>query len=90
MDQFQFVLDDAPAGPVRESWEQAATDAVSAGVAAWAHKLPFERRSAITWSILRAAITRIKTERDCDSESIHRRQTARRSTRHLMGQVEPS
>ena len=35
MDQFQLVLGDNEVGLVRESWEAAAQDAVSAGLAAW-------------------------------------------------------
>ena len=72
MDQFQFVLDDLPAGPVRESWEQAATDAVSAGVAAWVRDLPIAHRSAINWSNRRAAIVWIELERDGASGSLNR------------------
>jgi hypothetical protein len=45
---FQFQIDGRAAGPVRQSWEGAAQDAISAGFAARApdHHL----NSAITWS----------------------------------------
>ncbi len=35
MDQFQAWVGNEPAGPARETWDEAAGDAVSAGLAAW-------------------------------------------------------
>ena len=49
MDEYQLVLDGAAFGPVRGSWDEAAGDAVLAGLARWVdHDLPNSR--AITWS----------------------------------------
>jgi|KBSSwiStaDraftv2_1062776.scaffolds.fasta_scaffold1244296_2 hypothetical protein len=49
MDEFQFLMNDAPAAPVRESWDEAAHDAVSAGVAAWVWN-QFPNSRAIQWT----------------------------------------
>jgi hypothetical protein len=35
MDQFQAWVGNEPAGPARETWDDATQDAVSAGLAAW-------------------------------------------------------
>ena len=49
MDDYQLLLDGVPVGPIRESWEEAAEDAVQAGLAEWVeHDFPNSR--AITWS----------------------------------------
>jgi hypothetical protein len=55
-DRFQFQIDGRPAGPVRQSWEDAARDAVSAGFAARAPD--YRLNSAITWSGSGGAIVR--------------------------------
>ena len=47
MDQFRLQFRDHPAGPVRQSWEEAAQDAVAAGLAHWVHEIP---RAAISWT----------------------------------------
>jgi hypothetical protein len=49
MDQFQLVLGDSEAGPVRESWDEAAQDAVSAGLAVWVWG-HFPNSRAIEWT----------------------------------------
>ena len=49
MDRFQLFLGDIPAGSVRQSWEYAAQDAVSAGVAIWVWQ-HFPNSKAIKWS----------------------------------------
>ena len=48
MDQFQFFFRDHPAGPVRGTWQEAAQDAVAAGLADWVHENPHR---AINWVI---------------------------------------
>src|SRR3954462_2507141 len=48
MDQFQFFFRDHPAGPVRGTWQEAAQDAVAAGLADWVHENPHR---AINWAI---------------------------------------
>ena len=55
-DRFQFQIDSRPAGPVRENWEEAAQDAVSAGFAVRA--ADYRPNSAITWSGNGGAIVR--------------------------------
>ena len=35
MDQYQAWVGNEPAGPARETWDEAAQDAVSAGLAVW-------------------------------------------------------
>ena len=50
MDQFQLVPGDRDAGPIRESWEQAAQDAVSAGLATWVWE-QFPNSRAIQWTV---------------------------------------
>ena len=47
MDQFQLFFRDRPAGPVRGSWEEAARDAVAAGLATWVSECPHK---AISWT----------------------------------------
>ena len=47
MDQFQLFFRDRPAGPVRGSWEEAARDAVAAGLATWVQECPHK---AISWT----------------------------------------
>ena len=49
MDRFQLVLGDNNVGLVRESWEAAAQDAVSAGLAAWVWD-QFPNTRAIQWT----------------------------------------
>jgi hypothetical protein len=57
MDQFQLVVHDFPAGPVRGSWEEAAQDAVAAGLADWVREIP---HAALNWTGAgRALIARI-------------------------------
>jgi hypothetical protein len=64
MDQFQLVLGDGDAGPVRESWEEAAQDAVSAGLAAWVWD-HFPNSRAIEWTAAgRAAIKALSPRAD--------------------------
>ena len=59
MEHFQLVLGDSEAGPVRESWEQAAQDAVSAGLAEWVWE-QFPNSRAIRWTgVARATIKAI-------------------------------
>lgn len=60
MDQFQLVLGDNEAGPVRASWDEAAQDAVSAGLAVWVWGHAPNSR-AIEWTTAqgRVAIRRI-------------------------------
>jgi hypothetical protein len=55
-DRFQFQIDDRPAGPVRQSWEEAAQDAIFAGFAAQAPD--YRLNSAIIWSDGGGAIVR--------------------------------
>jgi hypothetical protein len=62
MDRFQLVLGDREAGPIRESWEEAAQDAVSAGVAAWVWD-QFPNSRAIQWIADRATIKAISSGR---------------------------
>jgi len=57
MGRFQLVPRDSEAGPIRESWEQAAQDAVSAGLAAWVWKR-FPNSRAIQWIAPGRAIIR--------------------------------
>ena len=59
-DCYQLLVGDAPAGPVRECWEEAAQDAVSAGLAAWA--LGFRPNGAIQWTDHRAVIVRMNPD----------------------------
>jgi hypothetical protein len=55
-DQFQLLFDDLPAAPARETWDEAAQDAVSAGFAAWVPDGVFPK--AISWSGMQAIIRR--------------------------------
>ena len=57
MGRFQLVPRDSEAGPIRESWEQAAQDAVSAGLAAWVWE-QFPNSRAIQWAAAGRAIIR--------------------------------
>jgi hypothetical protein len=60
MDQFQFFFRDHPAGPVRGTWQEAAQDAVAAGLADWVHENPHR---AINWAIAgQASIARITAQ----------------------------
>ena len=60
MDQFQLFFRDRPAGPVRGSWEEAARDAVAAGLASWASECPHK---AISWTGAgQASIARMPTQ----------------------------
>jgi len=63
MDEYQLLLDGAAFGPVRGSWDEAAGDAVLAGLAKWVdHDLPNGR--AITWSQAgRACIANLQSRR---------------------------
>src|SRR5690242_13957092 len=57
MDQFQLFFRDHPAGPARGSWQEAAQDAVAAGLADW---VPENPRRAINWAVAgQALIARI-------------------------------
>jgi hypothetical protein len=55
MDQFQAWVGNEPAGPSRETWDEAAQDAVSAGHAAWVTDC---LATAISWSTVPASISR--------------------------------
>jgi hypothetical protein len=57
MDQFQAWAGNEPAGPTRETWDEAAQDAVSAGLAAWVTDY---RATAINWSGAPASISRTR------------------------------
>ena len=60
MHQFQLLFRNLPAGPVRESWEEAAQDAVAADLAHWVDGSPY---TAINWTdIGQASIARIITQ----------------------------
>ena len=50
MDPFQFVPRDREAGPIRQSWEEAAQDAVAAGLASWVWQ-QFPNSRAIQWAV---------------------------------------
>ena len=59
MDRFQLLVRDFPAGPVRGSWEEAAQDAVAAGLADWVQGIP---HTALNWAGTgRALIARMPT-----------------------------
>jgi len=55
-DAFQLLFNDLPAAPIRETWDEAAQDAVSAGHAEWAADGIFPK--AINWSGVQAVIRR--------------------------------
>ena len=57
MDQFQAWVGNEPAGPSRQTWDEAAQDAVSAGHAAWVMDCP---ATAINWSTAPASISRTR------------------------------
>jgi hypothetical protein len=61
MGEYQLLLDGVAVGPIRRSWEEAAEDAVLAGVAEWVnHDFPNSR--AIAWSRPgRACIANLQT-----------------------------
>jgi hypothetical protein len=61
MGQFQLVLGDRSPGPIRETWEEAAQDAVSAGVAAWVWD-QFPNSQIIEWIVDCASINRHSPE----------------------------
>ena len=61
MDQFQAWLGDEPAGPTRETWDEAAQDAVSAGHAVWVTNFV---GTAINWSTVPASISRTRRTAD--------------------------
>ena len=54
--EFQLLFNDLPAAPIRETWDEAAQDAVSAGHAEWAADGIFPK--AINWSGVQAVIRR--------------------------------
>src|SRR3954464_14658067 len=57
MHQFQLLFRNLPPGPVRGSWEEAAQDAVAAGLAHWVDGSP---HTALNWNnIGQASIARI-------------------------------
>ena len=70
MDQFQLFFRDRPAGPVRGSWEEAARDAVAAGLATWVSECPHR---AISWTGAgQASIARMPPQfREARHGSIH-------------------
>src|SRR3954470_10901507 len=70
MDQFQLFFRDRPAGPVRGSWEEAARDAVAAGLAPRGSECPHR---AISWTGAgQASITRMPVQaRGARHTSIH-------------------
>jgi hypothetical protein len=61
MDDYQLLLDGVAVGPIRESWDEAAHDAVLAGLAVWVdHEFPNSK--AIQWSRPgRARIMRVQS-----------------------------
>jgi hypothetical protein len=60
MHQFQLLFRNLPPAPVRGSWEEAAQDAVAAGLAQWVDGSPHR---AINWTdIGQASIARIMTQ----------------------------
>lgn len=69
MDRFQLFYRDLPAGPVRGSWEEAAQDAVAAGLAHWVPEYP----KALSWTGAgKAAIARMTTPpREAKYGAIH-------------------
>jgi hypothetical protein len=69
MDQFQLLFRNLPASPVRGSWEEAAQDAVAAGLAHWVDGSP---HTAINWADTRqASIARIITQPRRASTHVH-------------------
>ena len=64
VDQFQAWVGNEPAGPARDSWDEAAQDAVLAGVAAW---VPDCISTAINWSITPASILRNRRTGNSDN-----------------------
>jgi hypothetical protein len=64
MDQFQAWVGNEAAGPVRETWDEAAQDAVSAGLAAWVTDC---RSTAINWSTAPAFILRTRRTDNADN-----------------------
>ena len=72
MDQFQLFFRDRPAGPVRGSWEEAARDAVAAGLATWVGSSPHTGNQL--GQRCQASIARVITQPR--SADIHRYYTA--------------
>ena len=64
MDQFQAWAGNEPVGPARKTWDEAAQDAVSAGLAAWVTDCIV---TAINWSTSLASISR--TMRTSEAEN---------------------
>src|ERR1051325_1516407 len=64
MDQFQAWVGNEPAGPARETWDEAAGDAVSAGLAAWVTDCV---ATAINWSTVPAFISRTRRTSNADN-----------------------
>ena len=56
-DQFQLRVGGLPAGPIRDNWDEAAQDAVSAGLAAWIAEGIF--KAAIRWAPGQGVIERL-------------------------------
>src|ERR1043165_5633828 len=82
MHQFQLLFRNLPLGPVRESWEEAAQDAVAAGLAQWVDGSP---HTAINWAdIGQASIARIITQPKKAGTHLHYTACARSERR---GQV---
>ena len=73
MGRFQLVPRDSEAGPIRESWEQAAQDAVSAGLAAWVWER-FPNSRAIQWAVAGLAAIKHVPPARCVSWSYSRYQ----------------
>jgi hypothetical protein len=63
MDQYQAWVGNEPAGPARETWDEAAQDAVSAGLAVWVTDCI---ATAINWSTAPAFISRTRETSDAD------------------------
>ena len=66
MDQYQAWRGIDPAGPARETWNEAAQDAVSAGLAAWVTDCI---AMAISWSTASAFISRTRSTGHTDNRA---------------------
>ena len=64
MDQFQAWVGNEAAGPARETWDEAAQDAVSAGLAVWVTDCV---AMAINWSTAPAFISRTRRTDNADN-----------------------
>jgi hypothetical protein len=64
MDQFQAWVGNEPAGPASKTWDEAAGDAVSAGLAAWVTDCV---ATAINWSTAPAFILRTRRTSDANN-----------------------